>query len=69
MALYSLWLVRTSDWGDADRGVPVDLDAQTLDQARIEARCVWMETLAEGLRVYDNLSGDLVYEAPAGRPC
>jgi hypothetical protein len=69
MALYSLWLVRASDQDDADRRAPVDLEAQTLDQARVEARCVWMATLAEGLRVYDNVSGDLVYEAPPGRPC
>jgi hypothetical protein len=69
MVIYSLWLVGASDRDDAASGAPVDLDAQTLTQARVEARCVWMETVAEGLRVYDNVSGALVYEVRPGRPC
>jgi hypothetical protein len=69
MVSYSLWLVGASDRDDAANGAPVDLSAQTLAQARVEARCVWMETVAEGLRVYDNVSGALVYEVRPGRPC
>jgi hypothetical protein len=69
MMIYSLWLVGAFDLDDAASGAPVDLDAQTLAQARVEARCVWMETLARGFRVYDNFSGALVYEVRPGRPC
>jgi hypothetical protein len=68
MRLFSLWFVSRGD-EDLSAPLPVDLVARTDAEAVLESRCLWMKSSSEGLRVYEDISGRLVYEIASVLTC